>query len=61
MLAFADRTPGILRYYQELAKAQAEHEKNAEMAESEPAADDLMKIYQRHPGGIGEERKLGLR
>jgi hypothetical protein len=46
MLAFADRTPGILRYYQARVKAQAEHKKNSEMAESEPAADDLMKIYQ---------------
>jgi hypothetical protein len=46
MLAFSDRTPGILHYYQELTKAQAEHEKNADMAEPEPAADDLMKIYQ---------------
>src|SRR5262249_9045745 len=46
MLAFGDRTPGTLRYYQELAKAQAAHEGNPEMAESEPAADDLMKIYQ---------------
>lgn len=44
--AFADRTPGILRYYQERVRAQAEHKKNPEMAESEPAADDLMKIYQ---------------
>jgi hypothetical protein len=46
MLAFADRTPGILRYYQERAKAQAEREKNPEMAGSEPTADDLVKIYE---------------
>jgi hypothetical protein len=46
MLAFADRTPGILRYYEERAKAQAAREKNPERAESEPTADDLMKIYQ---------------
>jgi hypothetical protein len=36
MLAFADRTPGILRYYEELAKAQTEREKNPNMPEPEP-------------------------
>jgi len=45
MLAFADRTPPILRYYEDLAKAQARR-KNLEMEEPESAADDLMRIYQ---------------
>jgi hypothetical protein len=38
MLAFADRTPGILRYYQE--RAEAERAKNPDMAEPEP--DDYL-------------------
>jgi hypothetical protein len=46
MLAFADRTPGILRYYEELAKAQAEGKKSPAIEEAESPADDLMKIYQ---------------
>jgi hypothetical protein len=46
MLAFADRTPGILRYYQERAEAQAAREENPEMAELDPIADDMAKIYE---------------
>jgi len=46
MLAFADRTPGILHYYQELAKAQVGGKKSPAMEEAESPADDLMKIYQ---------------
>jgi hypothetical protein len=38
MLAFADRTPGILRYYQE--RAEAERAKNPDMPEPEP--DDYL-------------------
>ena len=45
MLAFADRTPGILRYYEELAKAQTEREKNPNMPEPEPD-DSLEQIYE---------------
>jgi phage terminase large subunit len=46
MLAFADRTPGILRYYEELAKAEVEGKKSPAIEEAESPADDLMKIYQ---------------
>jgi phage terminase large subunit len=45
MLAFADRTPGIMRYYEELAKAQIEREKNPNMPEPE-LDDSLMQIYE---------------
>ena len=44
MLAFADRTPGILRYYQEQAEAQAARAKNPDMPEPEPD-DYLERIY----------------
>jgi hypothetical protein len=44
MLAFADRTPGILRYYQALNEADAARAKNSDMPEPEP--DDYMeRIY----------------
>jgi hypothetical protein len=42
MLAFADRTPGILRYYQEQAEAQAARAKNPDMPEPD---DHLEQIY----------------
>jgi hypothetical protein len=45
MLAFADRTPGILRYYQERAEAQAARAKNTDMPEPEPD-DYLEQIYE---------------
>ena len=45
MLAFADRTPGIARYYQERSEAIAERERNPNMAEPEPD-DTLAKIYE---------------
>jgi len=44
MLAFADRTPGILRYYQELNEADAARAKDPNMPEPEPA-DYLERIY----------------
>ena len=44
MLAFSDRTPGILRYYQALAEAQAARAKNPEIPEPEPD-DYLERIY----------------
>jgi hypothetical protein len=44
MLAFADRTPGILRYYQALNEADAGRAKDPNMPEPEP--DDYMeRIY----------------
>ncbi len=45
MLAFADRTPGIARYYPERSEAKAERERNPNMAEPEPD-DTLAKIYE---------------
>jgi hypothetical protein len=51
MLAFADRTPGILRYYQEQAEAQAARAKNPDMPEPEPD-DYLEQIY------VAELRRL---
>jgi hypothetical protein len=51
MLAFADRTPGILRYYQEQAEAQAARAKNPDMPEPEPD-DYLEQIY------VAEQRRL---
>src|ERR1700676_677326 len=45
MLAFADRTPGILRYYQELNEADAARAKNPNMPEPEPD-DYLERIYE---------------
>ena len=45
MLAFADRTPGIMRYYEGLAKAQVEREKNPNMPEPE-LDDSLEQIYE---------------
>ena len=45
MLAFADRTPGILRYYQERVEAQAERAKHPDMPEPEPD-DYLERIYE---------------
>jgi hypothetical protein len=45
MLAFADRTPGILRYYQGRAEAQAVRAKNPDMPEPEPD-DYLERIYE---------------
>jgi phage terminase large subunit len=45
MLAFSDRTPGILRYYQALAEAHAARAKNPEMPEPEPD-DYLEQIYE---------------
>lgn len=55
-VAFAGRTPEILRYYQERAEAQAEPEKNAEMAELDPIADDLVNIYEETLARIEKER-----
>ena len=44
MLAFADRTPGILRYYQALNEADAARAKDPNMPE--PELDDYMeRIY----------------
>jgi hypothetical protein len=45
MLAFADRTPGILRYYQERVEAQAARAKHPDMPEPEPD-DYLERIYE---------------
>ena len=46
MLAFADRTPGISRYYQDLSEAHAERERNPNMPEPKPD-DTLARIYER--------------
>jgi len=45
MLAFADRTPGISRYYQELSEAQAAREKDPSLPEPEPDTE-LADIYE---------------
>ncbi len=45
MLAFADRTPGISRYYQELSEAQAARERDPSLPEPEPDTE-LADIYE---------------
>ncbi len=45
MLAFADRTPGISRYYQELSEAEAARERDPSLPEPEPDTE-LADIYE---------------
>ena len=45
MLAFADRTPGISRYYEELSEARAAREKDPSLPEPEPDTE-LQDIYE---------------
>src|SRR5208337_3241586 len=44
MLAFADRTPGIIRYYEELSEARAARERDPSLPEPEPDTE-LQDIY----------------
>jgi len=45
MLAFADRTPGISRYYEELSEARAARERDPSLPEPEPDTE-LQDIYE---------------
>ena len=63
MLAFADRRPGISRYYEELSEARAAREKNPSLPEPEPDTE-LQDIYDAEMrglqnGGIYPERTYG--
>ena len=63
MLAFADRTPGISRYYEELSEARAAREKDPSMPESEPDTE-LADVYEaerrrQQNGGDAPERTYG--
>jgi hypothetical protein len=63
MLAFADRTPGIFRYYQELSEARAARERDPSLPEPEPDTE-LADIYEAElrrlqNGGDDPERTYG--